>query len=315
MSSLCASVETAPQLGLQISLQDVCTELLLHICTFVGVRDVGRLACVSTLFSKTLDLQALLSPLSFARCSWRGDGTGTLREATNLFGSARNFAEIEAFRAGEVHFHARAEAGGARLVVGGAECDVSESATTANLMRAGVHRVEISIGGDNLAGSFFRVGIGKQGYWPFGWHNCNSAEQSRRAQEGKGAWLWSIQYPLVGSNIDDALVDDCELERAAIKLRSPLVLAGTNQLSMQLDVDAGTLSLFRNRTKLAVLPNDLDYSSIQNVDQSIMEGWDGSDGLATGAPFCWVAEAGMESGDSSQCVSVRLRPVPPILGQ
>ena len=134
MSSLCASVETAPQLGLQISLQDVCTELLLHICTFVGVRDVGRLACVSTLFSKTLDLQALLSPLSFARCSWRGDGTGTLREATNC-GSARNFAEIEAFRAGEVHFHARAEAGGARLVVGGAECDVSESATTANLTR------------------------------------------------------------------------------------------------------------------------------------------------------------------------------------
>ena len=110
-------------------------------------------------------------------------------------------------------------------------------------------------------------------------------------------------------------MDDCALERATIKLRSPLALAGTNQLSMQLDIDAGTLTLFRNRTKLAVLPNDLDYSSIQNVDQSIMESWDGSDGLATGAPFCWVAEAGMESGGSSQSVSVRLRPVPPILGQ
>ena len=55
------------------------------------------------------------------------------------------------------------EADGARLTVGGVNCEVCESAATPNTMRAGIHRVEIS-SEQRRPDGMTEVGIGKHGH-------------------------------------------------------------------------------------------------------------------------------------------------------
>ena len=318
-------------------------DLLVHICSSLSVRELGRMACTASRFvrptvggASVVGAAARLAVESHARadCAPRRGDESWLRLARELelvdvpvFCRSSwehecddaTLAELstswpddgggvnEAHGPGEVYY--RLTDGATRLTIGGLNCLAHANVMTAAYMRAGKHRVEFEVSCRN-ADSGFGLGIGKAWCDPHAGPGRAEYFDWMDLKADRGSWIWENGWANEGNfTVDELDRSDCTwVGQEGFSPRPGD--EKTVVVSMQLDVDGGTLTLFKGDRQLGTLPGDLNGQSDweQRRIQPESSEWPTR---INGGPFCWVAWVYAE-GEGLKEASIRMRSVCPI---